>query len=276
MRIAVLYSIAPTWGIKYKHWHDGFTAALDILEKTHTVHRYNFYNTKTINCNDYDIVLLKESFNGRLFEYCKNYFSKNTKKCAIGLCISSSFHVPTPAELAKYDILFYETEWYFNYAKLNRHKYAFHAFGVDTSVMKPTEEEKIYDIISVGQIHPMKRFNLLLKRGGNRIILGALSDKSLVDALRHTGVSIHDFVTYEELASYYNKSKLCYIPCPIHGGGERAVLEARACGIPIEIEPDNHKLKELLTSGIWSSEYYALQLEKGASSFLAAQKLSHV
>ena len=77
---------------------------------------------------------------------------------------------------------------------------------------------------------------------------------------------------YDKLAEYYNKSKLCYVPCKLHGGGERAVLEARACNIPVKIENDNIKLKELLDSEIYSSEYYANQIDHGIKNFILLEK----
>ena len=85
----------------------------------------------------------------------------------------------------------------------------------------------------------------------------------LVSTLKSANVEVRDFLEYDDLSKFYNKSKLCYIPCQTHGGGERAVLEARSCGINVEIENDNDKLKELLTSPIYSSEYYSEQIEKG-------------
>ena len=36
-----------------------------------------------------------------------------------------------------------------------------------------------------------------------------------------------------------------YIPSTVQGGGERAVLEAKACGVVVRVEEDNPKLKEL-------------------------------
>ena len=66
----------------------------------------------------------------------------------------------------------------------------------------------------------------------------------------------------------YNLSKNVYIPANIIGGGERAVLEARACNIPVEVEDDNPKLKELLYSPILDHHYYARQIEKGIHAVL--------
>lgn len=43
-------------------------------------------------------------------------------------------------------------------------------------------------------------------------------------------------------------------------GGERVVLEARQLGVDVQIEGDNPKLKELLSSPVYDHSYYAEQL----------------
>ena len=56
---------------------------------------------------------------------------------------------------------------------------------------------------------------------------------------------------------------MCYVPCTLHGGGDRCVLEARACGIDVKIENDNEKLKELTECKIFSHIDYAEMIENG-------------
>jgi glycosyltransferase involved in cell wall biosynthesis len=167
-----------------------------------------------------------------------------------------------------YHILFYETYWYYNYAKLDRHPHAFHAFGVDTSVMRPVNLEKKYDVLFVGDITEHKRPLKILEKTGKKLCVGFKSKPELCQQLELGGVEIMDFIKYEELAILYNSSKSCFIPCVTHGGGERAVLEARACGVPVEICSDNPKLAELMTSQIYNSEYYAKQLYNGIHEYL--------
>ena len=220
----------------------------------------NSFDNRNINFNQYNLVFFKESFNGNIYRKYKSKLVKNNK---LGLFISSSQIIPNNNQLKMYDILFYETNWYYQYAKLNRHPNAYHAFGVDNEIMKPSEQEKIYDVIFVGNIIGYKRPLKILDLPGKKICLGFQNDKSLIQKLLENNVEIVNFIEYNKLADYYNKSKLCYIPCSIHGGGERAILEARSCGIPVKIESDNKKLKELCESQIYSSVYYSNQIEKG-------------
>lgn len=264
MKICILYNV-PNTTIKYSKWFDGFTKAISILQNTFNIDMINAFDNPKINFSQYRLVFFKESFNGKIYLKYKSQLVKNN---ILGLFISSSNIIPDNTALNIYDILFYETKWYYNYARLNRHPNAYHAFGIDNTVMKPNIQEKIYDVIFVGNIINYKRPLNILDLPGKKICLGFKSDKSIIKKLLDNDVEIVEFVEYDRLSDYYNKSKLCYIPCSIHGGGERAVLEARSCGIPVKIENDNPKLKELCESEIYSSVYYSKQIEKVFYDFI--------
>jgi hypothetical protein len=127
----------------------------------------------------------------------------------------------------------------------------------------------IIDVLSVGSYSLWKRHDRLAKRTGVRLTIGEIQRENLaesyriIDGLLKSGVGVMDMIQPEELAKFYKASKLVYIPAEIHGGGERAVLEARACGTPVEVESDNPKLLELTKSPIWDHNYYAEQLKRG-------------
>ena len=62
------------------------------------------------------------------------------------------------------------------------------------------------------------------------------------------------------------QSRRVYMGATELGGGERVLLEARACGVPseaIELEADNNLLREFLDGPIYTTEYYADQLARG-------------
>lgn len=263
MKIAILYYISPG-SIKYKKWHDGFTKAIDILRKDDffQIKMINFFDDSNIELNDFDIVMIKWGFGSTMQNYAQHYFKLKTKKCKIGLFISS-IRQPTDHEMKFYDILFYETDWYKNYAKLNNHPHTYHAFGIDTDIMKFQSEQKKYDYIFVGNITEHKRPLNLINKKGKKLVVGFLENKNIINELKKNDIEVLDFVEYSELAKLYNMSNNCYVPCKIDGGGERAVLEARSCGINVEIENDNKKLSELLESDIWDSVYYSNQIKRG-------------
>lgn len=264
MNICVLYFVDPKCKIKFNSWVDGFTSAIKLLEieLNNSITLINVYNNPTIDFTPYNVIIFKESFHGGIYTKYNKYLDGKLK-C---LCISSSNIIPSQNQLNSYDVLFYETYWYYKYAKLSRHPLSFHAFGVDTNIMRHILTEKKYDVIFVGTITDYKRPLKILDiegDGDTKICIGLNENPSIVNELENYGVEVKDFIPYSELSSYYNKSKLCYLPCTLHGGGERAVLEARSCGVPVKIESDNPKLKELLTSPIYSSMYYAEQLSYG-------------
>ena len=61
------------------------------------------------------------------------------------------------------------------------------------------------------------------------------------------------------LFTFFRRAQV-YVPDDVFGGGERAVLEARALGVRAVVEPDNPKLAELLGSPVYDHAYYAAQL----------------
>lgn len=263
MKILILYDIKKG-SIKYDNWHDGFTKAIELLKKD------IFFNVEMMNINDnshpnlniYDFVFIKWGFGSCMQNYAEKYFQNNTKKCKLGIFISS-IRIPTDREIQLYDILYYETEWYRKYANLDRHRYIYHAFGIDTDIMNEEPKPiKKYDYIYVGNINAEKDAEKLLNKNGKRIAVGFKSDKSIVNKFLDNGINVVDFVEYRDLVKLYNASRVCYIPCSINGGGERAVLEARSCGLTIEIE-NNEKLKELLTCDIYDSKYYCEKIKRG-------------
>ena len=81
--------------------------------------------------------------------------------------------------------------------------------------------------------------------------------------LRSKGVTVLPPVPYAELAALMRSAGVVYVPDDVFGGGERAVLEARSLGVKVHIEPDNPKLRELLSSPIYDHAYYARQLAYG-------------
>lgn len=268
-KIGILVSISPD-SEKFAKWHDGFTKALDLLEKDYTI-TYIYFHLTTGNLisqiNECDFLIVKSSWRTPM-----DYFLRKNHKIIkpyLGLMISASNKGPSKREQAFYDVAWYETNWY-RKNKLN-HPNSFHAFGIDTLIMKKLNQEKKYDIIAVGAPRSYKLLDKLLDKEGKKLLIGDMKNtdsrsSKLIKALSLDHVIIEDFKDYATLAEKYNQSQVCYVPCKLHGGGERAVLEARACGIDVLIESDNPKLNELLDSPIWDSSYYAAQLKKGIQS----------
>jgi glycosyltransferase involved in cell wall biosynthesis len=269
MKICVFYSIDKNNNeTKFYNWHDGFVACINLLKEKHNVKMINYCSLNNdFSFDDFDVVIIKAGFYNRLYDF----FYKNHKKKNIILClaISSSNTIPSNIEIQKYNVLFFETFWYYNYANLKRHEFAFHAFGCDTSIMKKIKCEKKYSAIFVGTIIEYKRPLNLFNIDGKKIFVGNIGDKDIhKKIINNKDSTFIDYCSYSELAEYYNQSNICYVPCKLHGGGERAVLEARACNIPVKIEKDNEKLCELLHSQIYNHIYYMNQIEYGIQFYV--------
>jgi hypothetical protein len=79
-----------------------------------------------------------------------------------------------------------------------------------------------------------------------------------------------------ELAALYRSTRLVVFPMATIGGGERALLEARACGATVQVAEDNPKLQHLLrVSPVPDHETYARQLLAGIEEVLEARGTRH-
>ena len=254
-------------------WMDGLYQALMLLSNDYDVTMHNLAVDPTpiykpsINWGDYDFVLGWGAFGSPADGVLKN---ANIKK---GLCIGGNAKPPDYSAL-NYDVLFYETEWY--RPTIEHHPNIIHAFGVNTKIFKPRKSKKVFDYLTVGSYSLWKRQDRLINKPGLKIALGEIQKNNpqesfgIIAKLLGGGVIVSDLVSPKTLANFYSLSKTLYIPADVNGGGERAVLEARACDIDVEVDMDNPKLMELLTSPVWDEEYYYKQLKKGIELCLPA------
>lgn len=254
-------------------WEDGLQAALKKLEKEYDVTYLNLSDKDADKAMSkafmHDFVLGWGAFNSPVDQWmvaAKANFP--TRK--YGLCIAGNAFPPETMD--RYDVLFYETEWY--KPQIEEHPNTVHAFGVNTDIYFKQPSPPLWDWITVGSFSFWKRQEKLLNKQGMILAVGEIQmgnlDESMViiGPLMVQGCMVSNMVHPTRLNELYNSSLNCYIPAEINGGGERAVLEARACGLKVEVEDDNPKLKELCYSDIWDHHYYAKQLQKGIESCL--------
>lgn len=265
-KIAIIYYVPKSNTEKYNNWQDGFTEAVKLLSDYYDVTWINLEDKKPTSkeLNSYDFIIAKSCWNWIVDKYVR---SLKGLTVARGICISCSLPPRNILWAYFYDILWYET---FSYEKhINFHPNIIHGFGVNTNAFKPLDEEKIYDVISIGTLDKFKRLEKIIDiSGSKKMVIGAKSRNSaeIEKKLRENNVEIKEYATQYELSRYINQSQLVYIPCELQGGGERAVLEARACGVPVRIEKDNAKLAELTQGFVWDPQYYYMQLRKGVES----------
>lgn len=238
---------------------DGLHAALRILQSDFEI---TFAHVDRPVFTDYDFVLAQGSFTSKVHQVACELPGKK------GLLIAGT---ADPNNEDKYGVIWYENDWY--KPKLT-HKNIYHGFGVNTDVFKCLSLPKMWDFVSVGSFSLWKRHEKLLDKDGLRLAIGQIQQNNLTESmliiaqLLQGGVMVSDMVASKELCAIYNLADTVYIPAQINGGGERAVLEGRACGSKVLIEKDNPKLREYMTCPIYDHVYFAQQLKKGIESVL--------
>lgn len=245
---------------------DGLSAAINWMAcGIGLIQSYNMAKdiTPQIDFDDFDFILAWGAFGSPADKFVSNLVTKARK----GLCLggNASF-IP---DFIPYDVIFYETEWVKNnYLKDIKTK-LIHAFGYNKYVYKNLNRERTIDYLGVGSFSRWKRWERMIDKPGNKMVVGEFQkgnpaeSADIYNMLDEAGVKCKDMIPSNELNLIYNKAKTVYIPADIYGGGERAVLEARACGCKVEVEFDNPKLQELLTCPLWDEDYYISQLKKG-------------
>lgn len=178
-----------------------------------------------------------------------------------------------------YDVLFYDKHWLQD--TFGAHPMAVHAFGVDTPATFNSSDSdwathpKLFDYVSVGMFAPWKRHEAITEKTGARLVVGygwrSEVSSGIVSTLFSAGVAVWQQVLPEQMCGIYRASRKLLMAATELGGGERVILEARACGMPteaIELRSDNSRLREFISSPIYSSAYYAAQFALGIRSVL--------
>ena len=109
---------------------------------------------------------------------------------------------------------------------------------------------------------------------GSRLALGVIDTADLPDvaALRAAGVIVSQGMgSYADLAAILRMARNVVVPTPSWGGGERATLEARACGARVWVADDNAKLHDVLCGPIPTHENYTESLRAALLSGLGSE-----
>lgn len=257
---------------KYEdNWKDGLWAALEVLGEEFEITKTNiaFYYPSEVEIHShYDFILGWGGFNSGVDQLLQKHYWHGK----YGLCIAGNAFPPTGG--LSYDVLFYETAWY--RPEISFHPNIHQAFGTNTDLYCPIDipTPVVWDYLGVGAFASWKRWEKMVQKTGRRLVVGEYqSDNERESAtialgLLQSGVMVSPMVNPFDLVNLYHWSRTLYMPADINGGGERAILEARSCGLRVEIEDDNPKLQELLTCDIPSHHDYASALRKGILSCL--------
>lgn len=266
--IAIIYSI-PKNSPRLNTWNDGFVEALHILSSDYTITWINIEVDSITEeyLNSFDFLLVKSNWDWGPDKLLREKF--RDLKVKKGLAIAGVSLPPSFQEMLYYDVLWYETDWYKRIIK--NHPNIYHGFGINKNDLKVNKVTPTYDYITIGAFLPHKRMHYVSKLKGSILVIGEKYDSPYSDEIigeleRNKNIDIMPFVEYSQLSNYLCLAKTLYMPAAINGGGERAILEARHCGLRIKIESDNPKLLEIKKSPIWDSQYYSRQILKGIKS----------
>lgn len=261
-KIGIIYYI-PIKSKKYSDWNDGFVAAINLLKCDFQIRWLNLAETISISeINDCNLVLAKSNWDW----YVDRFIQKNKKSISSPILILISGSIPPPSlkHILTYSHLFYETPWYSKF--IANKTSASLAFDTNTEIFYPIKYPVNYDFISIGSLMFYKRHHYLLKKKGKRIVVGHCQTndvRSLMNILKKNEIDVLDYQPPATLNEFINKSKVVYIPAELHGGGERALLEGKACKREIEFEKDNPKLQSLFELPLLDHFFYADQIRQG-------------
>lgn len=249
---------------KPEYWMDGLREALRLLEKKYEIQYWN-RNELPSGYTKPDFILGWGAFGSRVDTFLQQLPEKK------GLCIAGNTNPPTGAD--NYDVLFYETKWYREQIKFFPN--IVQAFGVNKTIYKPIYKTKVFDYLGAGCLAKWKRWDKMLNKEGKRIVIGdyqrnneAESSEIALNLLKG-GVIVSDQMRPTDLVEFMNMAHTIYVPSDVYGGGERLVLEAKACGLNVEVEDDNPKLKELVDLEVIPDQvFYAERLIEGIESVL--------
>ena len=270
LRVAVLHYRPPS--LPPEAFEVGFVSATKLLEaqRVATFEWVNLDAFEGMRAEDldlserfggFDVVFVKSNWEWTVDQFVRVHLREVRVPKVL---LISGVHVPPVGdELHFYDVLVYETQWYAR--QIAAHPRTVRAFGIDTSVMRPptVPREKDIDFLFIGAFVDYKRPWLLAEKPGRRVAVGKMDEEEsapLVKRLRAAGVEVLSLMSHHALAELIWRARVVYVPATVFGGGERSVLEARAAGARVEVEPDNAKLAELLRGPVLDHVYYARQL----------------
>jgi len=278
MKLAVVTELPKE---HFAFWEDGLYAALKHLtgEYAWEIDVFNLPSMQNpqIKTQQYDFGLYWGALNRS--QHGKKIFKKS------GLCYGGG---PISRHNTEYfDIVFTESARDLDaFKKLGVN--ATKAFGTNTDLFKPMESPVVFDSIYPAAFAKWKRHDLFVEyvtksNGTNRelpsVAIGYMQpnehEKECYEVCTAAGVLVVPWIPSSSLVYLYNGSRQCVVAADPEGGGQRTVLEAKACDVPVVIlNKDHQKLMELdsLTHRQvleeWSHINYAEQLKKGIESVL--------
>jgi len=228
-------------------WNDGLAQAMKIIEKEHTVTYHDQYST---TWEDSDVILLWEATCTAKSEHADFYNAiRRSSKKKILLFAGGPIEY---LDAVGFDLYLVESE-------INEREFEalelpwMRAFGINSTVMKPEKQPKVFDGMFAATCASWKRLDLFsLALGSKGVVCGRYqqNDRMPFEHVRNNGTLLLPELKQEAVASLLNASWVHVNTSEFWGGGQRSLLESLSCGIPAIAMSDSPKNSEyILESG---------------------------
>lgn len=225
---------------RYGHWDDGLKKAMELIAREHTV----TYHEPHERIKDVDVILYWEAPCTIQGKDKMNYLNILTNPIPKALLFAGG---PLKKEWVEgFDMLFVESQINADECEKLGIPYRI-AFGVNTDIFNPQTQPKVFDAIHPATCASWKRLDLFAKSLKEKgVVCGRRqeTDPSGFDECKKQGTLLLPEVSYPVLASLMNASHMLVQTSDFWGGGQRATLEALACGIPVICMEDSPKNRE--------------------------------
>lgn len=214
------------------YWNDGLRASARIIDAS--LHKFSKSDVPESFGPD-DILLVWGAAPSKEVQHYTGFPQK--KIMLVG-------GMPAHATMHDYDRVVVETK--FQQDELRRLGIdAKRAFGTNTAVFRPIEDEVFYQAIYPAAFAKWKRHELFAKKWGvDGLAVGQFQDHEMecIEVVRKAGGTVMNKVRPEFLARLMRHCRVVSIHSGVSGGGERSVLEAVAMEKQVVLEDDNPKL----------------------------------
>jgi hypothetical protein len=225
--------------VRYGHCKDVLWKAMQLLEQYHEVKYFDF-PLKGIFEFKPDVVLYWEApctIKGKDAENYNSVCALPFKKCLLfaGGELKADW-------VKDFDHVFVESM--INEEDCDRQDIPFsRAFGVNTDIFKPKKENVMYDAFLPATFAEWKRHELFAIVGDRGCCAGRVQefDKNGYNACIKANVNVLPEQSPEDVSKLINQSYCVLNTSSFWGGGQRATLEAMACGVPVIVMSDSPK-----------------------------------